>query len=111
VTLPRTIDSALTPRVSTTTAGKYLGRSGRWVEQQIRTGRIPAIDTSRPGSSRPCWSIAVADLRAFVMECELQARRRLNGESEPAGKERNGRTSEPDPLLNASRRGHRSGNE
>lgn len=63
----------LVPRVPVRLAAKYLGRSARWVQQEILAGRIPAIDTSRPGAKRPHWSIAVDVLRSLVAKFEVQA--------------------------------------
>ena len=74
---PRAIDEHLVPRVSAKIAARYIGRSQRWVQKEIAAGRLRAIDTSQPGSQRPCWGIAIHHLRAFVVRCELQAERRL----------------------------------
>jgi hypothetical protein len=74
--LIESLDRHLVPRVSVARAARYLGRSPRWVQQAIAAGRIPAIDTSSPGSRRPTWSIAVRDLRAFIVRAELAAERR-----------------------------------
>lgn len=70
--LPAEIDLVLRPRISLKIAARYAGRSPRWVLSQIHNGRVPAINTSPPGK-KPCWSIAVEDVRALIVESQLQA--------------------------------------
>ncbi len=80
--LPRAVDDMLSPRVSTKLAARYLGRSVRWVQQQIHAGKLAALDTSEPGSARACWAIRVCDLRELLVRCELQAQRRIREAAE-----------------------------
>jgi len=75
--MPREIDKYVLPRVNVKTAAKYLARSERWVQKAIRSGVLPAIDTAPDGAPRPCWSVAIRDLRAFTVKCEMRAERRL----------------------------------
>ena len=77
MSFPRQIDEFLVPRVSVAVAAKYLGVSPRWIQREISEGRLRAIDVSRPGAARAHWGVAVSDLRALVVRCELAAERRL----------------------------------
>ena len=78
------LDALLVPRCSVATAARYFGRSKRWVQREIKDGRIPAIDTAPTVASRPCWSIALHDIRALVARYDMQAQRRV---AEAAAKE------------------------
>jgi len=99
--LPPTVDRLLTPRVGMAEAARYLGCSRRRIE--IRSGRLPAIDISEPGSKRARWAIAVRDLRGRLALAELQAAKRIEGTEANGSPESSRRSSRRPSARPASR--------
>ena len=67
-------------------AGALLGVKADTIIALIKSGRLPALDTSRPGSRRPRLKISLDSLQALAVRPTSRDRRRRGAGAEPAGK-------------------------
>jgi hypothetical protein len=63
--------------LTTTTAGRLIGRDRRFIRALIKAGEIVAEDHRRPGGKRPSYRIDPAEI------CRWREGRRVNAEQAP----------------------------